>query len=165
MGQEIRGVSQTAPLSAAPSVGRYLAGQRRLRRISLDELSRRTKLPLRSLERLEAGHHDNEADGFTRSFVRTVAEALGLDADDAVARLLTEPDADEVEGAFRRRRGSRLWWVALGATLLTAAGVWGVWHLGRTDGESPPQAEPSAVVHRHDVVRDLAESQGDESGP
>jgi transcriptional regulator with XRE-family HTH domain len=80
----------------ARSVGQYLASQRKLRRISLEELSERTRIPRRNLERLESGAFDAAADGFARGFVRTVAEALGLDANEAVMRLSDEPRADEV---------------------------------------------------------------------
>ncbi|MDH5565971.1 MAG: helix-turn-helix domain-containing protein, partial [Myxococcales bacterium] len=57
------------------AVGAYLAAQRRLRGISLDELAERTVIPRRNLERLESGAFDGNADGFTRGFVRTVSEA------------------------------------------------------------------------------------------
>ncbi len=73
-------------------IGRYIAQQRRLRGIELEELATRTRIPRRSLERLEAGAFDLSPDGFSRGFVRTVAEAIGLDPDDAVARMLPEPD-------------------------------------------------------------------------
>ena len=76
MGKEVQGVPEDPTLG---SVGRYLAGQRLLRGISLDDLAVLTKIPRRSLERLEAGAFDHVADGFSRGFVRAVADALGLD--------------------------------------------------------------------------------------
>ena len=92
MGQEIRGIPQsssvTGPAGSAvdstDSIGRYLARQRRLRGVSLDDLAAQTCIPRRSLERLEDGAFDRQADGFVRGFVRTVAAALGLDAEEAV---------------------------------------------------------------------------------
>ncbi|HPG28255.1 MAG TPA: helix-turn-helix domain-containing protein, partial [Myxococcota bacterium] len=63
-------------------IGEYLRRQRLLRGMSTEELAALTRIPLRSLERLESGHFDGETDGFVRGFVRTVATALGLDADD-----------------------------------------------------------------------------------
>ena len=91
MGQEVRGVPEALEVADDPqgSIGRYLASQRRLRDISLDQLAALTKLPRRSLERLESGAFDREPDGFARGFVRTVAIALGLDPDDA-ARKITD---------------------------------------------------------------------------
>ena len=61
------------------SVGHYLASQRKLRGISLEELATRTRIPGRNLERLESGALDGESDGFSRGLVRIVAEELGLD--------------------------------------------------------------------------------------
>ncbi len=54
MGQEVRGVPEALEVADDPqgSIGRYLASQRRLRDISLDQLAALTKLPRRSLERL-----------------------------------------------------------------------------------------------------------------
>ena len=165
MGREVRGVPEVASLSPAPSIGRYLAGQRRLRGISLDELATRTKIPKRSLERLEAGAFDQVADGFSRSFVRTVAGALGLDPDDAVMRLLSEP-ADAEGGTEGRPRLARSAWLPL--TLLavaTAALGLGLWRLAAGPPESAADRDVSEVVTRRDAVRALAESQSPEREP
>jgi cytoskeletal protein RodZ len=154
MGQEVRGVSEAAPLSAEASIGRYLASQRRLRGISLEELATRTRIPLRSLERLEGGAFDRQADGFARSFVRTVADALGLDPDEAVTRLLREPtDADGESAAPRRLRRLA---VAVGLALAVAGLGVGLW---RWLASAPEDGAPdrSEVVTRRDAVRDLAE--------
>ena len=42
-------------------MGQYLANQRRLRRITLEELAERTRIPRRNLERLESGALDSAA--------------------------------------------------------------------------------------------------------
>ena len=102
MGKAIGGLSGSSPLSEGesseqqvdepmPSIGTYLARQRRLRGIELEELAAVTKIPRRSLERLESGAFDGVTDGFVRGFVRTVADAIGLDPDDTVTRMLAEP--------------------------------------------------------------------------
>ena len=140
------------------SIGAYLARQRRLRGISLDELEIATRVPLRSLERLEAGAFDSGNDGFSRGFVKTVAFALGLDPDETLARMLVEPDA-RAHGATRA--GARLAWVGLTGAALAAVGAF-VW-LGRGGDSGPrPSAEPlsveSELVYRRDPVRELAES-------
>ena len=75
----------------ATAIGEYLKRQRTLRGITIEELAASTRIPLRSLERLEAGYFDGMTDGFVRGFVRTVSGALGLDADQTVARMLEEP--------------------------------------------------------------------------
>lgn len=159
MGQEIRGVPEAAALSDAaerPAIGAYLARQRRLRGISIEDLAARTKIPRRSLERLEAGAFDRAVDGFTRGFVRAVAAALGLDADDAVARLLSEPASEEdLEPQSQRLRRR----VALGAALVLAAGglVLVLWAL-RSLWPAPEGGPDASLLYRRDPVRALADS-------
>jgi cytoskeletal protein RodZ len=141
--------------AASRSIGQYLASQRRLRRISLEELSERTRIPRRNLERLESGAFDAAADGFARGFVRTVAEALGLDANEAVMRLSDEPRADEVRALAAAHRALALRIAALAVVVLAALGA--ILYLALREpasGEAP--AAPS-VTYRRDAVRGLAE--------
>ena len=69
MGSKIRGVPEAAPLSdegdptPEPSIGRYLARQRSMRGISVEELAAMTRIPRRSLERLESGHGSYHGNG------------------------------------------------------------------------------------------------------
>lgn len=139
------------------SIGLYLAAQRRLRGISVDELAALTRIPRRNLERLESGALDAAPDGFTRGFVRTVAAALGLDADEAVMRLMTEPagdDLDERPASGERRRG----WLLRGALVLGGAGlVLALWGLVNWVQRIEPAPEPPDVVYREDAVRRLAD--------
>jgi cytoskeleton protein RodZ len=138
------------------SIGLYLAGQRRLRGISVEELAFRTRIPRRNIERLEAGAFDRAPDGFSRGFVRTIAEALGLDPDEAVMRLMSEPAADDLEGVRRRRIavGLRVAALAGGLVLLVVLGRLLV--VALSSGEvRDPAAE---VLYRRDAVRSLAES-------
>lgn len=162
MGEEVRGVPEAPPLGEGEprpqaGIGRYLAGQRRLRDMSLDDLATLTKIPRRSLERLESGAFDGAPDGFVRGFVRAVASALGLDPDEAVMRLLEEPAADQQAAAADRRvmREQRALFARaalLAALVLAAVGVWqlvGLWM-------APPAEEaPSELVLRRDPVREL----------
>jgi transcriptional regulator with XRE-family HTH domain len=158
MGQEIRGGPEAAAVAAAEpgdgSIGSYLARQRRLRGVSVDELASLTRIPRRSLERLEAGAFDTTPDGFVRGFVRTVAEALGLDPDDAVNRLLREPQEDEALLLAKARRAR--WKLALRLGVAGAALI-GALALGRLSlwlfaGENP-RSDP--VVYRRDALRSL----------
>jgi cytoskeletal protein RodZ len=126
-----------------------------MRGISLDELASLTRIPRRSLERLEAGAFDAVPDGFSRGFVRTVAGALGLDPDEAVMRLMREPADPEAAppGGDRIRRRARLTGVAvlLGAVLL-AVGLWKlaeVWRVSRAEVSDPE------LILRRDPVRAL----------
>jgi hypothetical protein len=139
------------------SIGRYLAAQRQLRGISLDDLSARTKIPRRNLERLESGVFDGQLDGFVRGFVRTVAEALGLDAREAVMRIVAEPAAGDEEWLWRRRVRAGAIGVALAALLLLALGI-GLRLATRWIVE--PAGGPPDHVYRRDAVRSLAEREG-----
>lgn len=178
MGSEVRGVPEASALtegergralddSADPrepqsdweaSIGRYLGRQRTLRGISLEELASSTKIPRRSLERLEAGAFDDDTDGFARGFVRTVAEALGLDPDEAVMRLLREPPDDEGDAAplwLRAAQGA----VALSAVVAAVVAIG--WLFGPSEAPVPiadvePAISSSEVVYRRDAVRELA---------
>jgi hypothetical protein len=163
MGKAIGGLPEAAPLAASPdaeesfALGSWLAKQRELRGISREELSALTRLPLRSLERLEAGAFDGQQDGFVRGFVRTVASAIGLDPDDAVARLLAEPAARPRRRTLDPRRVAVAAVGLLGAAALAAALV--EWVQG---APTPPNAgvtEERAIL-RADPVRALAIEQG-----
>ena len=157
MGKEVRGVLEAPSLAAG--VGHYLASQRRLRGISLDELAGLTKIPRRSLERLEAGIFDTASDGFVRGFVRAVALSLGLDPNEAVMRLMVEPvDVDPTSGslAVRLRAGARKWLPGALALALAASVLTGLWFLVAAWSAGEPSSPPSDVILRRDPVRSLA---------
>ncbi|MCP4040123.1 MAG: helix-turn-helix domain-containing protein [bacterium] len=139
------------------SIGDYLAKQRRLRGISREDLCTLTRIPLRSLERLESGAFDTLDDGFVRGFVRTVADALGLDPDDTLARMTQEP---RPEGETPRSLATT-GMLRVGVLLLGLALVLVSVGLVRTALLAiPGDDEPSQVVMRRDPVRALAQSQG-----
>ena len=147
--------SGSGPRAGADShgrVGAYLARQRRLRGISLEELARATRIPRRSLERLEAGAFDTVSDGFVRGFVRTVALALGLDDDEAVARLLIEPSKDPQRATRRGPAPKRL---ALLLGLLASLGVAVFAFLALVEVLAPESSRPRV---RRDPVRALHEA-------
>jgi cytoskeletal protein RodZ len=172
MGREVRGLPEAAPLTDAAgppakrharerevSIGAYLARQRRLRGISVAELAELTKIPIRSIQRMESGAFDRNPDGFVRGFVRAVAVALGLDPEETVMRMRGEP-ADSAEAAHPRSvRHDRRWVVISGllaATLGLGFAIWGwVSHAPR---EAAGKATPK-LVYRRDAVRALADEQ------
>lgn len=169
MGEEVRGVPEAAPLTdeRPPSIGRYLAGQRRLRGLSVDELAAATKIPRRSLERLEEGAFDDANDGFARGFVRTVASALGLDPVETVNRLLVEPVDGDAESPFAALPGGRLLLAGAALAALLAAG-WGLWALEPSGEVAPEETHEGAteIFVREDAVRALADRVGaPEEGP
>lgn len=156
MGKAFGGLPEAAPVApegGAESIGRYLARQRRLRGITLDELSLATHIPRRSLERLEAGAFDGPPDGFARGFVRTVAAAIGLDPEEAVTRMLAE--SRPVRGPARRVPAALLLGL-LGALVL----AWLLASVPTWRRAAPAAAPPAAseLPRRRDFVRELAEA-------
>ena len=172
MGREIRGVSEPPPLTreAGPppegqargheiSIGAYLARERRMRGISVGELADLTKIPTRSIERMEAGAFDGNPDGFVRGFVRTIAVGLGLDPEEAVMRMLVEPaDLAEAPG------GSALWLdrrlLVIAALLVVTASLGlAIWGWASRAPSTPADDDATKIVYRRDAVRALADEQ------
>jgi len=153
MGQALRGGPEGPALSVgaegAERIGAYLARQRKLRGVSLDELESLTRIPKRSLERLESGVFDDDRDAFVRSFVRTVALALGLDAADAVARMLPEYEARKRAAGRLGRPGVAT--LAFAAAAILVAGC--VYALLRVRAATPPVAPSVAVPAAGELVR------------
>ena len=140
-------------------IGEYLRRQRILRGMSAEELASITRIPLRSLERLESGQFDGETDGFVRGFVRTVANALGLDAEDAISRMLREPAPGVWEpptagrGAKQAIAGVFLLLLLIVSFFVLRSG----WRLLLGTASTPASRQ---VVIWHDPVRALAEARG-----
>jgi Helix-turn-helix domain len=151
-------VEEGARPGARPEpIGAYLSRQRVLRGIGLDELEQLTRIPRRSLERLESGRFDANPDGFVRGFVRTVAAALGLDPGETVNRMLAEP----VPGRAGHGRSHGRWLGALALVALAASlGVALTWWAGSPAPGAAGQGTSSTVRVRRDPVRALAEAQG-----
>jgi cytoskeletal protein RodZ len=159
MEQAQRGLPEDAALASrerAEAIGAYLARQRVLRGITLEELAGSTRIPIRALMRLEAGVFDAEPDGFARGFVRTVAVALGLPPDETVARMLPEASSGD------RRRGRLGIWLRRGLAavcvfFLILAAVWTV--AGRQIFPSSWSRDREQILRRHDAIRALADEQ------
>jgi len=140
-------------------IGEYLRRQRILRGMSAEELASITRIPLRSLERLESGQFDGETDGFVRGFVRTVANALGLDAEDAVSRMLREPVPGNRE-RISPSRSAKQAFVGVVLLLLLVMSYFVLrsgWNLLLGKASTPASRQ---VVLWHDPVRALAEARG-----
>jgi cytoskeletal protein RodZ len=69
------------------SVGEHLRKLREAKRMSLAEVSRATRVPVASVERIEADRFDElPGEVFVRGFLRAYAKALDVPADDVLAR-------------------------------------------------------------------------------
>lgn len=140
------------------AIGSYLRWQRELREISVEELAELTRVPKRSIERLEAGFFDDQIDGFVKGFVRTIAGGLGLDADDTLARMLSEP---EIEDRKLFQLKHRLSGVILGLAALSLLALLGFVIQQLSTRQARTSAEIAGeVIYRRDPVRTLATSQG-----
>jgi cytoskeletal protein RodZ len=69
------------------SVGQFLRRHREARGMSLEEIARATRVPLASMERLEAGQFDElPGEVFVRGFLKSYARAVEIPIDEALAR-------------------------------------------------------------------------------
>ncbi|AKT42301.1 helix-turn-helix domain-containing protein [Chondromyces crocatus] len=69
------------------SIGRYLRRTREARAMSVEEVSRATRIPVISIERIEADHFDDlPGEVFVRGFLKAYARAVGLAMEDVLAR-------------------------------------------------------------------------------
>jgi cytoskeletal protein RodZ len=69
------------------TVGRFLRQQRLAKRMSLEEVARTTRVPISSVERIEADQFDElPGEVFVRGFLKSYARAVGIPVDDVLAR-------------------------------------------------------------------------------
>jgi cytoskeletal protein RodZ len=69
------------------SIGRYLKRTRETRAMSVEEISRATRIPVSSIEKIEADHFDDlPGEVFVRGFLKAYARAVSLPVDDVLAR-------------------------------------------------------------------------------
>jgi len=69
------------------SIGRVLKHEREERRVSIEELSSTTRIPRKTLERLEEDRFEDLPSGvFVRGFIKAYASAVDIDADEVLAR-------------------------------------------------------------------------------
>jgi cytoskeleton protein RodZ len=134
-------------MHAMGNFGDTLKQEREFRGITLDTITKVTKISNRHLVALEQEHFDVLPGGvFNKSMVREYARVVGLDQDEWVGRYLTAHQSagvdDEngwirfaenasksrVEGSARDRPEMRLRWAGIALLLLLVAGLsWFVW--------------------------------------
>lgn len=141
---------------SVPFFGEYLRRERELRDISLREIVDETKISYRYLEALEQDNRSRlPAEVFIKGFVRSYANYIGLDADEAILRYQEYQKTQEITGASRaanrefpstgpRETRHISWsWIAVPLLIVLAAILF---YLGnaRQKGrvEAPPPAPP-----------------------
>jgi cytoskeletal protein RodZ len=69
------------------SIGRYLKRTREARAMSVEEVSRATRIPVASIDKIEADHFDDlPGEVFVRGFLKAYARAVSLSVDEVLAR-------------------------------------------------------------------------------
>ena len=120
---------------SAPTLGQMLRQERELRDIPLDRIEQATRIRSAQLRAIEDDRLDAlPAEAYARGFVRTYAEYLGLNGDDAVAifneqwnrsarRAEPAPPQTPVSVARRAPTGLFSLWVGLACLLLAGSAV------------------------------------------
>jgi cytoskeleton protein RodZ len=144
-------------------LGEFLRRERELRHISLDDVAERTKISRRYLEAIEEGRYERlPGETFVRGFIRSYAQSVGLDPEDALliythSRMMREAEALRTERpspakcAWTER--SLLWLLVAGVVMVGGVLVSAIGLLDRSSlppWSSSPRSEtgnsPSAVV-------------------
>ena len=69
------------------TVGNFLRNQRLAKRMSVEEVARTTRVPISSVERIEADQFDElPGEVFVRGFLKSYARAVGIPVDEVLAR-------------------------------------------------------------------------------
>lgn len=69
------------------SIGHYLRHARETRAMSVEEVSRATRIPVSAIERIEADHFDDlPGEVFVRGFLRAYARAVSIPVEEVLAR-------------------------------------------------------------------------------
>jgi len=137
------------PDAASSGFGEWLTQARQARGLTLDDISRETKIPLRNLEALEHGNLGVIPAFYERAEVRAVARVVGIDEQLAMGRLdtaMTPAGGSIGQGTADAQPGPRPRGVT--AFLLLALGVLLGFGLGRAvlGWMSPSQRPGNAVA-------------------
>lgn len=105
------------------SIGRYLKKRRESRAMSVEEISRATRIPVTSIERLENDHFDDlPGEVFVRGFLKAYARAVALPMDEVLARysagrrvahVTSLPALSPIQKASKKRFGVAIAFVIL----------------------------------------------------
>lgn len=119
----------TEPATGAPkgdSIGRHLKRAREEKNLSLDEVSRATKIKKDFLSAIEEDRHELlPGPVFARGFVRSYADYLGLDGQSAALKAVRSGTSEipEPPGALDRASGALSWVVALAGVGAVVAAI------------------------------------------
>jgi cytoskeletal protein RodZ len=136
---------------SAETFGEYLARERRLRSIRLEEIASKTRINVKVLEALEADAYDSlPPKVYVIGFLQAYARHVGLDENEVVLRYEAYTQGmDSTQGEPRRQwrsgRKPLLWIVLILAGLALAAVYWLLWRPAHPTGPSESIHGPGEV--------------------
>jgi len=138
------------------SFGRYLQAIRLEKKISLEKVSAETRIGLANLLMIEQENIEGlPAEVFVKGFLRSFADAVGADGDEAVCRYESRLNVAQkiaVSEAFIGQSAPRMWWkLLISLTLLTCIIVLSIFGIAFFDNQ-PDTDRP----HEQTVAAGLA---------
>ncbi|MXP24562.1 DUF4115 domain-containing protein [Altererythrobacter indicus] len=145
--------SESEPELQLDHAGPRLRAEREKQGLSLEDVAKDSRIPLRHLETMESGRFsDLPGRTYAFGFTRTYAKLLGLDQDELVAQVNSELEAQEPDtpprpahfepGDPARVPSAKLGWVAVVAVIaLLIAGFVFLKPIYAPSGELPPLTE------------------------
>ncbi|WP_237111865.1 helix-turn-helix transcriptional regulator [Nocardioides sp. WS12] len=158
--------------SAQPIIGPDLAAARERLRLTIDQLSDRTRIRPHVIEAMEVDDFGPcGGDFYARGHLRTLARVLGVDAAPLVAsydetyahapvdprRVFESELATGAGGAIRSTRGGRNWSVLIAAVM----GAILIWSIARLVMDGPAPVGDTPVLNQSGGVSDTAAAKGD----
>ncbi len=129
--------------------GHYLARERRLRNIRLEEIAAKTRISLRVLQALESDEWEELPPRvYLRGFIKAYARHVGLDENEALLRYEDYLQGLDFFPALTKRKGpSRgpIWLVSILVALVLALGYL-LWWRPMQQGGSPGASAPASQV-------------------
>lgn len=155
-----------------PIIGPELAAARDRLRLSIDQLSDRTRIRPHVIEAMEVDDFSPcGGDFYARGHLRTLARILGIDAAPLVAsydetyahapvdprRVFESELATGAGGAIRSTRGGRNWSVLIAAVMAAIL----IWSIARLVMDSPAPVSGTPVLNQSGGISDTAAAKGD----
>lgn len=155
-----------------PIIGPELAAARDRLRLSIDQLSERTRIRPHVIEAMEVDDFSPcGGDFYARGHLRTLARILGIDAAPLVAsydetyahapvdprRVFESELATGAGGAIRSTRGGRNWSVLIAAVMAAIL----IWSIARLVMDSPAPVSGTPVLNQSGGISDTAAAKGD----
>jgi len=136
------------------TVGQYLRELREQRKMSVEEVSRATRVPMASVERIETDRFDElPGEVFVRGFLKSYARALSVPSDDVLARYTASRRVAwvtplPISAPSKPARGRRLG-VAVAFVLLLILFTLALSIVLKPRGDDMPQELSNGAAHAH----------------